>query len=194
MDKDPNQVFSVISDKDGTPMLRISGQDYGYLATKTDLWNYRLVVEFKWGEQTWPPRKENARDSGVLVHAQPEDQIWPKSVEAQIIEGGTGDIIVVGGAALTVNHEMKNTQSRFDRPGRNPWEDKIGFRGPNEIENPRGEWNTMEILCDEDKIKITVNGHVTLEGSAAEPHKGRILLQSEGAEIFFRRIDLYPPK
>jgi len=36
-----------------------------------------------------------------------------------------------------------------------------------------------------------VNGHKTLEGTSAIPQAGKIVLQSEGAEIFFRRLDLY---
>ena len=62
----------------------------------------------------------------------------------------------------------------------------------NGIEQPRGEWNRMEVLCDGDKVSITVNGHKTLEGINAMPHAGKILVQSEGAEIFFRRLDVYP--
>jgi hypothetical protein len=31
------------------------------------------------------------------------------------------------------------TKQRFDRPGRNPWEERLGFRGPHEIEKPRGD-------------------------------------------------------
>jgi hypothetical protein len=176
-------------------MLRISGQHYGYLSTKKDFENYRLIAEFKWGEKTWPPRLTNACDSGILVHTTGKDAVWPTSVEAQIIEGGTGDILVVSGAKLTVDGVTKGPRiERFDRPGRNPWQDVKGFRGPNEIEKPRGEWNTMEILCDADKVAVTVNGHKTLEGTNSVPRAGRIVLQSEGAEIFFRRLDLYPLK
>ena len=188
VDKDPDHVFTL---KDG--VLHVSGQHYGYLCTKQDFANYRLVVEFKWGDQTWEPRLKNARDSGVLVHVGGADEVWPKSIEAQLIEGGTGDILVVNGAYLTVDGVTKGPQTaRFDRPGRNPWEDVIGFRGPHEIENPHGEWNRMEILCDGGKLSVTVNGHKTLEGVNANPNSGKILLQSEGAEVFFRRLDLYP--
>lgn len=187
---DPDHVFTW--EKDGT--LRISGQHYGYLATKqTNFSNYKLVAEFKWGEQTWAPREKNARDSGVLIHAGGKDYVWPRSIEAQIIEGGTGDILVVNGAYLTINGETKGPKiARFDRPGRNPWRDELGFRGPHEIEKPTGQWNRMEILCDHDKVAIWVNGHKTLEGTNATPTSGKIVLQSEGAEIHFRRLDLYP--
>lgn len=190
VDNDPDQVFTLTNG-----VLRISGQHYGYLATRQSFENYRLIAEFRWGEKTWAPRLTNACDSGVLVHTVGNDAVWPKSIEAQIIEGGTGDILVVSGAYLTVNGETKGPKiQRFDRPGRNPWQDSLGFRGPNEIEKPSGQWNVMEILCDGDKVGITVNGHKTLEGTNAIPRAGKIVLQSEGAEIFFRRLDLYPLK
>jgi len=191
VDKDPDHVFTITNG-----VLRISGQHYGYLATRqTNFANYKLVAEFRWGEKTWAPRLTNACDSGILVHCVGKDQVWPKSIEAQIIEGGTGDILVVSGAYLTVEGVTKGPAiARFDRPGRNPWQDMKGFRGPHEIEKPRGEWNQMEVLCDGDKVAITVNGHKTLEGTNAIPHTGKILVQSEGAEIFFRRLDVYPLK
>src|SRR5215475_1822334 len=191
VDKDPDYVFTLTNG-----VLHISGQYYGYLATKeTNFANYKLVAEFKWGDKTWPPRETNACDSGILVHGSGKDQVWPKSIEAQIIEGGTGDILVVNGAYLTVDGVTKGPGiARFDRPGRNPWRDEKGFRGPHEIEQPPGEWNRMEVLCDGEKVAITVNGHKTLEGMKASPRAGKILIQSEGAEIFFRRIDLYPLK
>jgi hypothetical protein len=188
-DNDPDGVFTLTNG-----VLRISGQHYGYLATKqTNFTNYKLIAEFKWGEKTWAPREKNARDSGVLVHFVGKDQVWPKSIEAQIIEGGTGDILVVGGAFLTVNGITKGPAiARFDRPGRNPWKDELGFRGSNEIEKPAGEWNQMEILCDGNEVTVIVNGHKTLHGTQANPQSGKILVQSEGAEILFRRLDVYP--
>jgi hypothetical protein len=191
LDKDPDQVFTLTNG-----VLHISGQHYGYLATKqTNFSNYKLLAEFKWGEKTWPPRELNARDSGILVHCVGKDQVWPKSIEAQMIEGGTGDILVVSGAYLTVDGVRKGPNiARFDRPGRNPWKDERGFRGPHEIEKPHGEWNRMEVLCDGDKLAIQVNGHPTLSGTNAVPSSGKILVQSEGAEVFFRRLDLYPIK
>ncbi len=188
VDTDPDRVFSI---QDG--VVRISGQHFGYLATRETFSNYRLVAEFKWGEKTWAPREFNARDSGILLHAIGEDRVWMTSIECQMIEGGTGDVLVVEGAGLTVNGERKEKEtSRFDRPGRNPWKDEIGFRGPNEIENPHGEWNTIEVLCEKDRVCVTVNGHVTIDGSQAYPQEGKILIQSEGAEVFFRKLDLYP--
>src|SRR5207245_2461814 len=72
------------------------------------------VTEWAWGEKTWPPRENNARDSGILLHCVGEDGVkggpWMESIECQIIEGGTGDIILVGGKkqpSLTVTAVQK---------------------------------------------------------------------------------------
>ena len=71
MGKDPDHVFTLTNG-----ILRISGQHYGYLSTRqTNFANYRLIAEFRWGEQTWAPRMTNARDSGILVHCVGKDQV-----------------------------------------------------------------------------------------------------------------------
>ena len=84
--------------------------------------------------------------------------------------------------------------ARFDRPGRNPWKDEKGFRGPHEIERPAGQWNRMEVLCAGDKITNVLNGKVVNHGTNSSHTKGKILFQSEGAEVFFRTIELLPLK
>jgi hypothetical protein len=186
--QDPDNVFMMTNG-----VLHVSGQNFGYLATRREYSNYKLVAEFKWGEETWGERLTNARDSGILVHLGGKDQVWPKCIECQMIEGGTGDMLVVSGAYITVDGVRKGPRiERFDRPGRNPWQDIKGFRGPHEIENPHGEWNTLEVVCDGGKVGITVNGHKTIEGTNAIPAGGKIGIQTEGAEVFFRRLDVYP--
>src|SRR5436309_2530887 len=62
--EDPRGVFSV---QDGA--IRISGDGFGYLATKKVYRDYRLVAEFKWGRKNWRGREQNARDSGIFLHA-----------------------------------------------------------------------------------------------------------------------------
>ncbi|MBI3694678.1 MAG: DUF1080 domain-containing protein [Acidobacteria bacterium] len=188
-DQDPDRVFSV---HDG--MMHVSGTEYGYFATKQEYENYHLTVEFKWGEATHPPREGKARDSGVLYHFVGPDKVWPKSIEFQMIEGGTGDIILVDGAALTRGGESK-VKGRFDRYEKGPWKDAAGYRDPvREVEKPRGEWNTLELIADGDKVKYLVNGILVNEGTGASPAKGKLLFQSEGAEVFFRSIRIRPLK
>ena len=183
--QDPDRVFTV---HDG--MIHVSGAEFGYFATETEFENYRLTAEFKWGEKTHAPREGKARDSGILYHFVGPDKLWPKSIEFQIIEGGTGDIILVGGAALTVGG-VSRTEGRMDRAGKGSWQDVVGYRDPaGEVENPHGEWNLLELVADGDSVKYFVNGKLVNEGTGAEPHLGKILFQSEGAEIFFRNIKL----
>src|SRR3954468_19677382 len=61
--EDPKKVFTV---HDG--MLHISGEEYGGVVTGGNFRDYHLISEWKWGEKTWPPRKDKARDSGILLH------------------------------------------------------------------------------------------------------------------------------
>ena len=194
VNNDPDKVFQW---EDG--VLHVSGQHYGYMMTKEKYSNYVLYAEYKWGPRTWAPRENLARDSGVLVHCVGNDPkptadwIWPQSLEAQIIEGGTGDILVVGGAKLTANGVTKGPKTeRFDRPGRDPWKDEKGYRGEHELEKPVGQWNKLKVLCDGDIFGIWVNGHKTTVGTNASPRAGKILMQSEGAEIYFRRLEIQP--
>ena len=93
---DPRKVFTV---EDG--MIHILGDGMGYIATKRAYKDYHLVVEYRWGGRTWKDRKNAARDSGVIVHCIPPDgsfhNVFMGGVEAQVIEGGTGDILLVPG-------------------------------------------------------------------------------------------------
>jgi hypothetical protein len=82
-------------------MLHISGDGLGYVATKSRYRDYHLVLEYCWGGWTWGSRKDRARDSGLILHCVEPDGsyegIFTAGIEAQIIEGGTGDFIVVPG-------------------------------------------------------------------------------------------------
>jgi hypothetical protein len=202
---DPKKVFSV---EDGA--IHITGEEFGYLGTEQEFENYHLTVEFKWGEKTYVPREKNARDSGVLLHATGPDQVWPQCIEFQMIEGGTGDIILVGGKAktkLTATVEQKDKQfyftpgapthdfagGRINWFGRDPeWKDTLGYRGPKDVERPVGQWNVLEADCDGASLNYKVNGVVVNGGTNASLTRGRILLQSEGAEVFFRKVEVRP--
>src|SRR6266567_5944275 len=171
-------------------MVHVVGKDYGYLITEKEYENYYLHVEYKWGDGTYAPREGKARDSGVLFHVTGEDRIWPRSFEFQMIEGGTGDIILVDGVGLTVRGESKN-KGRFDRFGKGPWRDVAGYRDPDhEVERVHGGWNCLELWANGDKVRYVVNGVLVNEGSGATVTKGKILFQAEGAEVWFRKIEL----
>lgn len=221
--EDPDRVFSVVDQIDGAPAIRLSGQHWGGIVTKERFTNYRLIVEFRWGAVTWAPRKNGARDSGILLHCQGEDgnvnatftSPWMRSIEAQIIEGGTGDILVLGGfergqseplrptlkATVTgkswdPNGELKlYSRGRIDWQHRDPqWKDVLGFRGAKDVEKPAGQWNHYEVIADGGNLVYLLNGVKVNEAKEGSLTEGRILFQSEGAEIYFRRIELNPLK
>ncbi len=220
---DPDRVFSVVDNIDGAPAIRSSGQHFGGLISRQSFRDYRLVVEYRWGLITWKPRMDRARDNGILLHCQGEpgnagrkfDSPWMRSVEFQIIEGGTGDIILVGGferatgdlipAVLTLMVQpgqkywdptgvpTKFTKGRINWQYRDPaWTDTLGVRGPRDVEKPTGEWNRIEAVCKGGDVTYFVNGTKVIEGTNGSLKEGRILLQSEGAEIFLRRVELQP--
>jgi hypothetical protein len=187
LNSDPEKVFHVRKGE-----VVVSGKEYGYFITKQEYENYYLRAEFKWGLPTYEPRKDKARDSGILFHVVGPDKVWPKSIEYQMIEGGTGDVILVDGAQLNGKGTPRG-KNRFDRFNKGPWKDVAGYRDPNgDPEKPLGEWNVLELLCDGDTVKYWVNGKLVNEGSGANPSRGRILFQSEGAELYFRNIELRP--
>ena len=165
-------IFTV---KDG--LLEVTGERFACLTTREAYKNYHLVLEFKWGEKKWAPRADVIRDSGILMHCVGPDKIWTTSIECQIQEGDCGDFFMVGGTTLTVDGETK-TGGRF-------------IKSP-DAEKPHGEWNTIEVICDGDRITNIVNGTVVNEGTGASVTAGRIALQSEGAEVFYRNVILKP--
>jgi hypothetical protein len=215
--EDPRKVFTV---EDG--MLHISGDGFGYICTKQPYKDYHLVVEYRWGGQTWQSRKTAARDSGVIVHCVEPDgsfgNVFMAGIEAQIIEGGTGDFILVSGkradgsdisvsltAETTKDRDgetvwMKGGQrttfnnfTRINWYGRDPdWTDTLGYRGKQDIESPGKEWTRLDVICDGGHIIYRVNGIQANEGFDSIPSSGKILIQTEGAEVYVRRFDLQP--
>jgi hypothetical protein len=174
---DPEGNFKV---EDG--LLHVMGKHFGYLATDGTFANYYLKVVFKWGEKKYPPRENAKRDSGILYHfgADSPDHVWPKSLECQVQEGDCGDFWCIGG-------------TNIDSPNRAAieWNQKRIFRTEN-FELPNSEWNTMEIITHDGQCEHYVNGHLVNRGANASVMAGRILLQSEGAEVFYKSVELIP--
>lgn len=212
--RDPLKVFTVTK-ADGKPAIRISGEVFGELRSRVSLQNYRLRLQFKWGVKKWPPRAdaETPRDSGLLyhVHAAPgaEGRTWARSIELQIQEHDVGDLYAVG-SEISVRCIPRTVGERtvFDYNPQGEWRVFSQIPGKEgrcvkqpDHEKPTGEWNTVELVClGEDSIHI-VNGKVVMrlhaprriDGSAPTPvTSGPIILQSEGAEIFYRNIEWQP--
>jgi Domain of Unknown Function (DUF1080) len=213
--RDPLKVFTVVSNVDGRPAIRVSGEAFGELRTTRSLENYHLKFQFKWGEKKWPPRNgpETKRDSGLLyhVHAAPgqDGRVWARSIELQIQEGDVGDLFAVGSTIAVRAKERPNTNpTLFDYDPTAEWmyftqshrqQGRVIKQPDNE--KPTGEWNTVELIAfGADAIHI-VNGKVVMrlrdprriDGDTPAPvTSGPIILQSEGAEVFYRDIQFRP--
>ena len=176
-DNDPEKIFAV---ENG--LLHISGKEFGYIATKKEYENFALAVEFKWGIKKYPPRDADTikRDNGVCYYfpSDAKDTVWPKSIECQIQEGDVGDFWLIDHTTIKING-VETKPDSFTRV-------KKKFDG----EMPSGQWNRVEVIANRGKITYIVNGKIVNEGEEPSVSKGKILIQSEGAEIYYRKIEI----
>ena len=162
------QVDTVWTIQDG--VLRCSGKPTGYLRTQASYSDYHLHLEWRWVKE--------GGNSGVLLHCQGPDQVWPLCIEAQLKSGDAGDLVLIGPGEITVaGKTYKN-----DRPFLIIPNQKDG------IEKPVGEWNSYDIVCRGQSIVCSVNGVEVNRGDKAFADAGPIALQSEGAPIEFRNL------
>ncbi|MEO0448164.1 MAG: DUF1080 domain-containing protein, partial [Verrucomicrobiota bacterium] len=219
---DPAEIWK--KNDDGT--LTVTGKGMGYVRTKQQFRDYHLVAEYKWGERTHANRVDRSRDCGILLHSFGPDgafgNTWISCIEAQMIEGGTGDLV----ALAARDGDGKTAKTRFagrateDRDGdwrwtpgapfrtfpaegksmeklywekRDPdWADVRGFSGKEDLEKPVGNWNRLEVICRDDTIHVYMNGELVNVAKQCVPSSGFIGLQSEYAECHFRRLELHP--
>jgi hypothetical protein len=150
-------------------VIHCQGKPNGYLRTLQSYRNYLLQVEWR-----WPTGPGN---SGVFVHVNPPDKIWPMCLEAQLADGSAGDIRVNGGSLV---HELT------------PANPKSVTRRTPSTEKPVGEWNTCVLICRSNTVKVLINGLLQNEVSQTSVESGAIGLQAEGKPVEFRHIVLEP--
>jgi len=179
---DPAKTWFV---RDG--LLQCSGKPKGYLRTeREDFKDYLLRVEWRWPEGT-PERANN----GVLVHVSKPGAlgVWPKSLEVQLANGNAGDFWVIPGSdspdATTIDVPFKGAEE-----GRVLGRRHLNFTEGSE--KPIGEWNEAEILCRGNTVAVKVNGEIVNYAFDCDVSHGAIAVQSEGAAVEFRRIELTP--
>jgi Domain of Unknown Function (DUF1080) len=210
--KDPKGVFKVengmihildVPMSDGkTPDGK---SDNGYLATNQDFSNVRIHAEYKWGTKR---ATEGKRNSGLLYLAVGPDAIYPTSLECQIEETDVGDLWIVHGAAVTAffiaasmpvyDDDMQTGTRVRSAPG-----DSLRVLKSGDFENRDG-WNTVEVIIRGDRSTHLVNGRIVNNARdirRPDPNNpshmipltsGRILLEAEGSEIWFREIRIKP--
>jgi hypothetical protein len=165
--EDPKGTWSV---KDG--VLICVGQPIGYLRTEKTYENFELEVEWRFDPEKGPG------NSGVLLRVQPPDEVWPKSIEAQLHSGNAGDIWNIGEFPMTATPaRTEGRRTRKEHPS---------------SEVPLGEWNRYRIVMNGGELKLFVNNVLQNVAYRCEVVPGFIALQSEGAHIEFRKVDLRP--
>ncbi|HEY5297751.1 MAG TPA: DUF1080 domain-containing protein [Verrucomicrobiae bacterium] len=167
-DADPLQTWSV-----SHGVIHCTGQPAGYLRTQKSFQNYALTVEWRFVKIA--PQADN---TGVLVHLQLPDQVWPKCIQVQGKHAHQGDLFLMGGAESQEHRGMDaNTP--------------VPLRGAS-AENPVGEWNSSVTICSNNVVRAYINGRLMNTLSECTVTHGFIGIQSEGAEIELRKMSLEP--
>lgn len=214
--EDPQGVFSV---KDGVIHM-LGGDHRGYIATTNAYRDYHFFVEYKWGKVT--DGGKYVRNSGVLLHGTGKDGsagAWMTSIEVQLAQGCEGDLIVIRGKdadgkpiPATLSSKVRVAEDKKTRwdpqgqlvkyTGKQFWwskhqpffEELLDTRGKDDLASPVGQWTKVECICKGDRITIKINGETVNEALDVFPSSGKILLQNEGHEVYFRNVELRPVK
>jgi hypothetical protein len=181
-------------------------QPNAYIETSAEYQDYVISLEYRWGEKKFAPRLNLVRDAGLIYHVHRERPAdWPAGAEAQIQEGDVGDSWAVssqissfvdpktgryalpenGGVPVTVGHDGKFERTRHNKVNEYPG------------------WNTLEVIVRGDRATHVVNGITNMRvydikgwdaaaNSWVKVDKGRIALQAESAEVFYRNIRIRP--
>lgn len=212
LNNDPLQVYSTIQIDDEV-VLKVDGIIYGGLSTKKEYENYHLSMQFRWGENKYEPRLDKPRDSGILYHCQGPHgafwNVWMQSQEMQVQKGDTGDYYTIAGTGMDIKTDKKVIPGReFDIYIYNPEGEYKTFKTGEDgrcrkminAENPIGEWNQLDLVCIGDKAYHMVNGIVVMvlensvaynkRGKATPLVKGKIQIQSEAAEVYYKDIKI----
>jgi len=202
-DNDPQGVFRM--DGGTLHVLGIAPteqeQDFGYLATRDDLGNFRARVQQRWGTNKFAPRKNDLRDSGLLYHMRGDDKIWPQCLEFQIMEHNVGDLWMLSGTGVFAPVKDPNAgEPTFDPLGQTN-ERRTGRIIKSSQPESLTDWNQVELIAaGRDSAHIVngtqVNGATNLEAEFGDGwgglSHGRLALQAEGAEVFYRGFEVRP--
>ncbi len=206
LNNDPRNVFTVV-EKDNEKIIRISGENWGGISTKKEYADFHLRLMFKWGVLTWGQKKNKKMDSGLLYFAVGKHGAdygaWMRSQEFQIEEGNTGEYWGVAGGMQDIP-VIKRADGKYvyDPAGKIFTFSEAGEVGRHcvkkgDAENPSGEWNTLDLYCHGDTSVHVLNGKTMMvlyhsaqleNGQVLPLVKGKIQIQSEGAEVFYKNI------
>lgn len=200
-----DKVFSVV-EENGEKLIRISGEINGSLATRDTFANYHLQLVFKWGDEV-----HSRINSGLLYHSFGDFGkalgTWMVNIECQLMHERLGDTYLMentccetavkeveGGFMYAKDGEVKQFGKEFNGQG---------IKKGVDAENALGEWNTVDLYSVGRTTVHVVNGQVTMinnntgkleNGQIIPLTSGKIQLQSEGAELFVKTLQIKPIK
>jgi hypothetical protein len=185
---------------------------FGVLMTERSFERYHLRLEYKWGKKKFDPRAKEIRDAGLLYHIWQADKVWPKSVECQIQEGDAGDLIFLSTGGVSWLNPRPDTAAPgqgdaalLPESGGVPRDFRNADFGPMLGRYPVLDrvdgWNTVDLIVHgADDATHIVNGTVRsrvsdlrkpVAGGKWEPlRSGPIAIQLEGAELYYRNIEV----
>lgn len=146
---------------------------------------------------------------------------WPCSFEFNIAEHDVGEFWSIDGTIADatvkpighspeeeaafqgwcVRNGEKGPRVQFIKGGQKQTFRDGGFMPGGDYEKPVGQWNSLDLYAVGDKAVHVVNGKVALvltgllrsgKGKEFPLTRGKILLQTESAEVFYRDIEISP--
>jgi len=152
--------------------IRLTGKPLGYFATKQEYKDYVLTFEFQYDRPDGLKSDADFRgNSGVLLHIAGPARVWPNCVQVQLAQADPGSIFAMN-------------ESRCEATS-DPVAQKTAIK-------PVGQWNKVEVTCQDGTILSKLNGVEVSKAGKAEPDHGPIGWQSEGKPIRFRHLTIKP--
>lgn len=182
----------------------------GYIGTDKEYGNYHLRFQYRWGEAKFEPRYKLKRDGGLYYHILGPDAVWPRALQFQIQQTDVGDLIALYGLQVdtTIDPKTRDAQEPTFLSAEQGGEERVlGGKGiayqkrspgPFEVDG----WNTAEIIVRGLTVTHVLNGHVVNHGTnvrlldpdksgpATPVLKGRIALEIEAAELWYRNVEI----
>jgi hypothetical protein len=205
-----NNVFSVIKETNDL-VLKVSGEYYGCVFTKKSYKNFQLKLKVKWGTKKWEARDGKLMDAGLLYYSQGPCGVdywrsWMLSQEFQFMEGHFGDYWNIASSAIDIRAFLPEGTMNTVAGNKQPFLSVgTGTKLPGfcmrtaDDSTPDNGWTEVELLCYEGKSLHIVNGHVVMVLSNSRYHEngvdkplieGKIQLQSEGCEVYYKDIKI----
>jgi len=157
-------------------MIETVGVPNGYMRTKKRFSNYHLHLEWRYPEEP--------TNSGVFLHTNEPDLLWPAHYQGQLKFENAGDFIVHGVGEQATLNDTVYTSTSDNKP-------LIPKLHPTN-ENAAGEWNSYDIICKGNMIELQVNGLIQNVARDCSMSEGAIGLQAEGSKIQFRNLWVKP--